>query len=157
MNENSLSLQLTKSMTNTRSGYEFTFVAPEVVIDNELTLQLSLGQTISGSCSLASTLIGTHTCSKVDDRTIKILMEYDQALMITKTVTYTITINDVSTPVSKAPLKYTLSTTFNSVKNQEFDVYYEVEDPYPLSATITKSNNTINEDCDIVTAIAPVT
>ena len=132
---------------------------PEIVIDNELILQLSLGQTISGSCSLAvdEFLAGTHTCEKTDNRTIKILMDFDQALMITKTITYTITINDVSTPTSTAPLKYSLSTTFNSIKNEEFEKYYSVEEPFPLEATITKSNNTIHEDCNLVTTITPLT
>ena len=150
---------MTKSITNTRSEYKFTFIAPEVVIDNELILQLSLGQTISGSCSLAvdEFLVGTHTCEKVDDRTIKILMDFDQALMITKTISYVITINDVTTPTSTAPLKYTLSTTFNSVTNQEFEKFYSVDEPFPLEATITKSNNTIHEDCNFVTAITPLT
>ena len=68
-----------------------------------------------------------------------------------------ITINDVSTPTSTAPLKYSLSTTFNSETNQEFEKYYSVDEPFPLEATIAKSNNTIHEDCDLVTAITPLT
>ena len=45
-------------------------------------------------------------------------MDFDKNFMISKTIQYTITIKDVSTPTSTLPLKYSIATTFNGVKNQ---------------------------------------
>lgn len=71
-------------------------------------------------------------------------MDFDKNFMISKSIQYTITIKDVSTPTSTLPLKYSIATTFNGVKNQQFSKFYAIDLPFPLEAEITKSNNTIN-------------
>ena len=87
-----------------------------------------MGQTIDGSCSLIATelMAGTYTCDKIDSRTIRINMDYQQALMISQTIKYIVKVEDVTTPTSTAPIHYTIKTTFNSITNQQFSASYAI-------------------------------
>ncbi len=63
-------------------------------------------------------MTGTYTCEIIDDRNIKIIMDYDQNLMISQTIKYIVTIEDVTTPTSKIPSRYSVNTKYNNIKNQ---------------------------------------
>jgi len=59
-------------------------------------------------------------------------MDYNQNLMISQTIKYIIKIEDVQTPTSKVPLRYSVSTKYNDIKNQEFSSLYAVDLLFPL-------------------------
>jgi hypothetical protein len=77
--------------------------------------------------------------------------------MISQTITFTISISNVSTPASMAPLNYILETTYNGTKNQRFSVRYAMLAPLPLTLTSSKTNFTINQEFNLSLTTTPVT
>lgn len=142
-----LTISATRAMTNTFSDFVFTFTSSQVVIDKTITLILPTALTINGQCSITSNqgVVINYVCSKASPNSITINHDYDQNLMIMQTITYSISITNVSTPVSTAPQNYILQTNYNGVKNQRFSARYSMQSAYPLSVTYSKTNYTINQ------------
>lgn len=143
----SLNMAVSNSVTNSFSGFQFSFTSTEVSFDRQLSFTLPSSLTIYGPCSLTTSLaIGiTYNCSNVFANSISLSFDLDQNLMIPQNITYTITLANVSTPTSMAPLLYTLATKFNGTTNQKFSILYSMQSSYPISTVYTKTNYTINQ------------
>jgi len=88
---------------------------------------------------------------------VQIDYSLDQNLMTAKSITYMIVLTNVSTPVSVAPLTYSLFTTYQGFNNQKFTSSYAMQSPLPLNHTFSKNNDTINQDFRLSISIVPVT
>ena len=126
---------------------QFGFTSSEVVIDQQIVFTLPIGLNINGQCSLTSSqgFITSYVCTKTSSNSITIISNCDQNLMISQNIGYTITLTNVSTPVSTAPLNYILETSYNGTKNQRFSARYSILSALPLSLAATRSNSTINQ------------
>jgi hypothetical protein len=142
-----LTMSVPTSYTNTFSAYQFSFISTNVVFDKQLTFTLPSNLNIYGQCSFSNNITSTlnFTCSKVSANSISIMFDIDQNLMIPQTIIYTISISNVSTPSSLAPLLYTFSTTFDGIVNQQFTTKYSMQFPYPISLVDAKTNFTLNQ------------
>lgn len=138
---------MTRSITNSLSDFQFTFLSNKVVFDKVITFTLPSSLVINGQCSLSSTqgFVNSFVCTKTSNNSISISGDFDQDLMISQSISFSITITNVSTSVSMAPLNYILETTYNGTKNQRFSVRYSMLAPLPLNITYVKSNYTINQ------------
>lgn len=65
--------------------------------------------------------------------------------MLLDSIEYTLTIINVTNPVSTAPLTYSISTQYNNQINQQFTSSYSIVTPLPLSFIYSKANNTFGQ------------
>lgn len=144
-------------MTNTYTDLQFNFTSYQVAIDKTINLTLPIGLQINGQCSINTldALVESFTCKKLSDTMVQIDYSLDQNLMISKNITYIIGLTNVSTPVSVAPLTYSLFTTYQGFNNQKFSSSYAMQNPLPLNHTFSKSNDTINQDFRLSVSIVP--
>lgn len=154
-----LNINVSRSMTNSFSDFQFSFSTSKIVFDKTLTFTLPASLVINGQCSFSSSqgFITSFTCMKSSNSSITITSEFDQNLMMSQNFSYLLTITNVSTPISVAPLNYALETTFKGVKNQRFNVRYSMLASFPLASDYIKSNSTINEEFNLTVIINPVT
>lgn len=106
----SLSIAVSRSITNSFADFQFRFVSNEVVFDKTLTFTLPSSLVINGQCSISSTqgFVNSFVCTKTSPNAIAITSDFDLNLMISQNITFNISITNVSTPVSMAPLNYIL-------------------------------------------------
>jgi hypothetical protein len=158
LKQSQLNINVSTSMTNTFSSYIFSFNSNGVVFDEKMAFSLPSNLVINGSCSLTSNIsipiMGN--CSKVSPNSISIAFNIDQNVMIPQNIIYTITLLNVSTPSSLAPLPYTLTTTFNGTANQKFTSQYSMQTAYPINVISAKSNYTINQQFRLSLTITPI-
>lgn len=76
--------------------------------------------------------------------------------MISQTITYVLSLSNVSTPTSTTPLTYALETTYNGTRNQRFTTRFAMQSALPLSLTASRSNSTIYQEYNFTLNIAPV-
>lgn len=80
------------------------------MFDRSVAVALPASLKIFGQCSIVASngFVSSFVCIKTSDNAISITADFDNNLMISQNYTYTITITNVSTPVSTAPLTYTI-------------------------------------------------
>lgn len=154
-----LSMTVSRSMTNTFSDFQFSFTSNRVAIDPNISFSLPLGMSINGQCAISANIptAAGYTCVNTSSNSILISHSYSQNLMISSNITYTISITNVTTPVSVAPLTYSLDTTYNQTRNQRFSTRYAMQSVLPLQNSYSKSNDTINQDFTLNFSIVPAT
>lgn len=143
-----LKLNLTNSVTTLNSNYIIDFVSSNIPFQSGLGFTLSSLHTINGGCYMThnSTIFnGVFSCQVVNSTSISLTYTGDITLMMIDIVDYTLTIINVTNPISIVPLTYSLASQFASTVNQQFSTTYSILTPFPLTFLYTKSNNTFGQ------------
>jgi len=96
-----------------------------------------------------------YNCSILNN-TVSVAMDIEQNIMIPQNITYIITLGNVSTATSLAPLQYSLWTTYNGTVNQKFSTLHSLQSAYQTPVVYSKSNFTINQQFRLSLTITPI-
>lgn len=143
-----LKLNLTNSVTTLNSNYVIDFISSNIPFQSGFTFTLSSLHTINGGCFMThnSTIFnGVFSCQVVNSTSISLTYTGDITLMMIDVIDYTLTIINITNPISIVPLTYSLSSQFASTVNQLFSTTYSIATPFPLTFLYTKSNNTFGQ------------
>jgi hypothetical protein len=145
---NNLKLNLSNSVTTLNSNYIIDFISALIPFQSGLTFSLSTLHTINGGCFMThnSTIFdGVFSCQVVNSTSVSLTYTGDITYMMIDTIDYTLSIINVTNPISIVPLTYLLTSQFNSIVNQQFSTSYSIQTPFPLSFLYSKSNNTFGQ------------
>lgn len=144
-----LLMKLSNSVTTQSSNYFIDFISNSTPFQSGVVFSFSSLHTINGGCIVQknSTLFtGVFNCQVLNSSSINITYTGDPTLMMIDNIDYTITIVNVTNPISVAPLQYLLSTQFNGAVNQLFSLTYSIQNPLSLSLVYSKTNNTFGQN-----------
>lgn len=143
-----LKLNLTNSVTTLNSNYIIGFVSSYIPFQSGLGFTLSSLHAINGGCYMthnSSIFNGVFSCQVVNSTSISLTYTGDITLMMIDVIDYTLTIINITNPISIVPLTYSLASQFASTVNQQFSTTYSILTPFPLTFLYTKSNNTFGQ------------
>jgi hypothetical protein len=153
---NTLKLNLSNSVTTLNSNYVINFVSNNVPFQSGLTFTFSSLHTINGGCFLVhnSTIFdGVFNCLVTGNNSVSLTYTGDITLMMIDIIDYTLTIINVTNPISVVSLSYALSTQFSSAVNQQFSTTYSIQTPLPLSFLYSKTNNTFGQSSTLTVTV----
>jgi hypothetical protein len=141
----SLGLSLSNSVTTLSSNYVLDFVSSSVPFQSGLVFSLSTLHSINGGCFLthnASIFNGAFTCQVLNSTSVSLSYSGDPTLMMLESIDYSLSIINVTNPISVVPITYQLTTQFSSTNNLQFSLNYAIQTALPLNFMVAKSNNT---------------
>jgi len=136
-----------------------TFTSNNIPFDSPISFSFSSLHKINGGCFVtvkSTRFTPIFNCQVINSSYLTFTYSGDITHMMTEVVEYTLTVINVSNPVSIIPIQYSLVTMFNNMINQEFTLNYAIENPLPLTLYYTKTNNTLGQNSMLSILIASV-